>query len=77
MRPEDEDLIRIIKDIQRRLRMLEVGKLITELTIPSTGKIVVPVVTADPASGENGQIIYNSTARVFKGYSNGSWVALS
>jgi hypothetical protein len=37
------------------------------------GPIQIPRLTADPASGVNGEIYYNTTSNVFKQHVNGAW----
>lgn len=64
------DILKTIADLEKRLRTIEQNMAITNLTLPATGKIVVPVMAADPASPTNGQIWYNSTTGVFKCYEN-------
>ena len=59
-----EELITIIENLEKRIETLERLVSLKEITIPTGGKLVVNTETADP-TGENGQIIYNSTSNKF------------
>lgn len=67
-----EDLVEIIEALEKRIELLERLVSLREITIPAGGKIVVNNETSDP-TGENGQIIYNTTSNKFRVYENGAW----
>lgn len=66
-----DELLELLSDYKRRLEALEKKIDIKKITLPSDGKLVVPVVTADPGSPTNGQVWYNSTSHALKVYVNG------
>jgi len=76
MRPEDTDIISLIKSLVKRVTSLEVGRLISNLKFPATGTLVVPTGANDPASGEEGSLFFNTTAHKLKVYASGAWVAV-
>lgn len=71
----ERDFLKIIRDLEKRVKILEQNVTLRNLTFPEDGKIVVPIYSADPSAGEssNGQIYYNDTTNKFRGYENGSW----
>jgi len=73
-----KDFIKIIKELEAKVKTLEQNQELRNISIPADGKLVVPTYTADPAGAdsENGQIYYNSTTNKFRGYENGSWANL-
>lgn len=76
--PQDEEnFIKIIKDLQKRVLQLETRQTIRILRIPADGTFQVPRKSADPSSGMiNGEIYYNTTTEKFRGYENGAWANL-
>jgi hypothetical protein len=76
MKPEEESIVEILKDLKKRIKILEVGKLITNLTFTDTGVLIVPTGANDPVSGTEGQLFVNSTAHKLKVYVSGAWVAV-
>lgn len=64
------DILKIIKDLESRVSILE-RMPITSLKLGASGVLVVPVVTADPSTPEDGQVWYNSTSDTFKCVQNG------
>ena len=73
------DFVKWVKELEKKVKLLEASIAITNLTIPNTGKLVVPKYTADPAGGDStqGQIYYNTVSGKFRGYDGASWVDLS
>lgn len=54
------------------------GRIVTRVTIASTGVLRLPQQSADPSSGSsNGDTYYNTSTHKFRGYANGSWVDLN
>lgn len=76
--PQDsENLIRIIKEMEKRILDLETRQTIRILRIPADGTFQVPRKSADPSSGMiNGDIYYNTATEKFRGYENGAWANL-
>lgn len=76
--PQDEEnFIKIIKDLQNRVLNLETRQTIRTLRIPADGTFQVPRKSADPSSGMvNGDVYYNTTTEKFRGYENGAWANL-
>lgn len=68
------DFIQFVKELDRRLKKLEVNSIIRSLKIPDDGSFVVPVATSDPASPATGQIYFNSVSGKFRGYNGATWV---
>ena len=66
-----EELEKQLIDLKKKIENLQKILILRQIVLPSDGKIVVPVVTSDPASPTNGQIWYNSTSGTFKCYQNG------
>lgn len=67
-----EEFVAILENLEKRIEALERLVSLREITIPQGGKLVVNTETSDP-TGENGQIIYNSTTNKFRVYENGAW----
>ena len=67
-----DEFLKLLAEFRKRIESLEKKLSIKNLTFPSDGKLVVPVMTADPASPTNGQIWYNSTSNTLKCYVNGA-----
>jgi hypothetical protein len=70
---DEENLVRVIKDLERRVRVLETELTIRNLTIPTDGSIQVPQKAGDPSGSTNGQLYYNTGTNKLKVYENGSW----
>lgn len=64
------NLIDEILELKQKVRTLEQNTEIRGITFPSDGYLIIPVVTADPASPSNGEIWYNSITNKFKCYEN-------
>lgn len=71
----ETDIIKFIKEIDRRVEKLENSQTLRKITFPADGKIVIPVYAADPsgANSTDGQIYYNSTTKAFRKYTNSTW----
>jgi hypothetical protein len=67
-----DNLIKIIRDLQRRLEELERQVVIRVLKIPADGKFVVDSQASDPAV-ENGRIYYNTGTNKLRKCTNGVW----
>jgi hypothetical protein len=63
-----KNLFDIIKDLDKRLKNLETGNVNITFTVPKH--------SSNPATGTDGEIIYNTTSNKFKGRANGSWTDL-
>ena len=55
-----EELKRILINFRKRIDKLENSINLSTLIFPSDGKFVVPVLTGDPASTQDGEIWYNT-----------------
>ena len=73
---KDDDIIKVIADLRKRVKILETGNLIVTLKLGDDGIFRVPRKAADPATATNGEIYYNTTTNKFRGYENGAWVNL-
>lgn len=73
---KDDDIIKIIADLRKRVKTLETGNLIVTLKLGDDGLFRVPRKSADPSSATNGEVYYNTTTNKFRGYENGAWVNL-
>lgn len=71
-----EDLAQELKEIHKKIEDLQTNTSINNLTIPTDGKLVVPVVSSDPVSPVEGQIWFNTTSNKYKGYDGTSVVEL-
>ncbi len=71
-----DELIRIIKDLQGRIEILERASTLRKITIPSDGKIVIDSQASDPPA-ENGRIYYNTAANKYKVCENGVWKTIT
>lgn len=69
MSDPSSDILKVIKNLEDRVSILE-RMPITSLKMGDSGVLVIPVVTADPSTPEEGQIWYNSTSDTFKCYQN-------
>lgn len=67
-----DELLTIIKDLRKRIELLERSSTARKVTIPVDGKLVVDNQTTDPTA-QNGRIYYNSTTNKLRGCENGSW----
>lgn len=61
-----DEIKNLLAEFRKRIESLEKKLSIKNLTFPTDGKIVIPVMTADPASPVNGQMWVNSTSGTFK-----------
>lgn len=66
------DFRELLSDFRKRLEAIEKKIDIKRIIIPSDGVLRVPVVTADPATTNNGDIWYNSTSNELKTKKNGT-----
>lgn len=66
-----EKLKDILVGYKKRIGKLEKALNFRELIFPADGKLVVPVMSSDPASPVDGEIWYNSTSHTYKGRENG------
>jgi hypothetical protein len=71
-----DELIRIIKDLQARIEILERASTIRKITIPTDGKLVVDSQASDPTV-ENGRIYYNTATNKYKVCENGVWKTIT
>lgn len=69
--PDYDELKEILVDYKKRLERLEKAYHLREVVFPGDGKLVVPVMSSDPASPVNGEKWYNSTSHKYKGRENG------
>ena len=53
------------------------GRVVTRVSLGSSGVLRLPQRSGDPASAANGDTYYNTTTHKFRGYANGSWVDLN
>lgn len=56
----------MLAEYRRRIEKLEKKLENKRIVLPSDGVIIIPVMTADPASPTNGQMWINSTSDQFK-----------
>ncbi len=61
-----------IKELRKRVQALERASQIKNVKIPSTGKLVIPIVTSDPPI-ENGKVVYRSDTSKFRKCQGGTW----
>ena len=61
-----DEVVRIVKELQRAVESLQRARSVSSLTFPEDGKLVIPVMTADPTLPANGQIWVNSTSSQLK-----------
>jgi len=71
-----EEIVKILKDLQMRVELLERLVDIKNLVIPVDGKLIVDIRASDPTA-EDGRIYYNSVADKFKVCENGSWKTIT
>lgn len=62
------DIVDELLLLKQKIRTLEQNTQIRGVTFPSDGYLIIPVVTADPASPVRGQVWYNSTSNLYKCY---------
>lgn len=67
-----DELLAIIKDLRKRIELLERSSTARKITIPADGKLVVDSQSVDPAV-QNGRIYYNTTSNKLRGCENGAW----
>lgn len=70
---DEENLVRVIKDLERRVKVLETELTIRNLTIPADGSIQIPQKSGDPSPATNGQMYYNTSTNKVKVRENGAW----
>ncbi len=68
-----KDLLEIIQDHERRLAKIESGSNISNIVMPASGTLVIPVYASDPGTAVNGQIYYSSSLGKFRKYQAGAW----
>jgi hypothetical protein len=73
---EDYNIIEKIKKMEQDIKNLQTRGLIVNLTIPDEGTFRVPTGASNPASGEDGQLFYNTTTDKLMVRANGSWIAV-
>lgn len=66
-----KEIKRILVDFKKRIQRLERAVVFRTLIFPSDGTLVIPVMSSDPASPQDGEIWYNSTSNTFKCRENG------
>lgn len=71
-----EDVLAYIKQLERRIRILESSSTRRNFTIPADGKFILPNIAGDPASPVDGQLWYNTVTNKIRGYENGGAVDL-
>lgn len=71
-----DELVRIIKELQARVELLERATTIRKVTIPSDGKLAVDSQASDP-SVQNGRIYYNTSTNKYKVCENGVWKTIT
>lgn len=71
-----DNLIDILKDLERRLRAVEKSNTINDLTMPPDSKFVVPTSASDLAT-VSGKIYYNTTTNKLKICENGTWKTIT
>jgi hypothetical protein len=67
------DIITYIKNLEKRIAVLESSNQHKKIKIPGGGKFVVNSESGDPEEGINGQIFYNTTIHKFRKFENGIW----
>lgn len=67
-----EDLISLVRDLDKRVKALEASTEIRNLTIPADGSITLPSIAGDPASPSNGGLWYNTNTNKLRGRENGA-----
>ncbi len=73
---ENYNIIEKIKKMEQDIKNLQTRGLIVNLTIPDGGTFRVPTGTSNPASGDDGQLFYNTTTDKLMVRANSSWVAV-
>lgn len=68
------NFIEIVRGLAKDVGDLQRGRL-TNVVIPTDGKLVVETRASDPAV-ENGRIYYNSATHKLRGCENGAWANL-
>ncbi len=71
-----DELVRIIKDLQARIEVLERASTVRKVTIPTDGKLVVDTQASDPPA-QNGRIYYNSATNKYKVCENNVWKTIT
>ncbi len=71
-----DELVKIIKDLQARIEILERASTVRKITIPSDGKLVVDSQASDPTA-QNGRIYYNTVSNKYKVCENGTWKTIT
>ena len=66
-----DDFTKMFKTLERKLEIIERALEIRNLTIPTDGFLIVRKLASDPVSPQEGEIWYNTTSDVYKGYQNG------
>ena len=66
-----DDFTKMFKTLERKLEIIERALEIRNLTIPTDGFLIVRKLASDPVTPQEGEIWYNTTSDVYKGYQNG------
>lgn len=66
-----DDFTKMFKTLERKIEILERALEIRNLTIPTDGFLIVRKLASDPVTPQEGEIWYNTTSDVYKGYQNG------
>jgi hypothetical protein len=61
-----DEFIKIIKDLQRRIDIIERAIELRNISIPTDGYLIVKKVSSDPVSPYDGEIWYNTTSDTYK-----------
>lgn len=71
-----DEIVKILRELNRRIEALERKAELTKIKVPSDGKLVVDSRSSDPTA-ENGRIYYNTTTNKYKVCENSVWKTIT